>query len=220
MNEHATPPTATRRHPRAVFGRIQIYAQNNPRGYALRLFPLVFLAYLLPLLLVCLVLLDDWAVALPLMLAAVVPFTVIALIAVILMPRMMRRMLGTATLPPDTDPVDLLEAKRRLRQGGLHEREEVNRVARIVATQVDSKMNSPKTLVFLGLGAGTLLALWSLLAYLSEGAGADFWFRIVLAVVAVAYTVAFIPVAKRSRQRARDFAALYDSHHKKLREAA
>ncbi|MER6626036.1 hypothetical protein, partial [Streptomyces sp. NPDC000931] len=66
---------------------------------------------LLPPFVLCVILLDDWASAVPVLLGAAAPVVIMGALMVWLMPAFLRRTLGTSTLRPDTDPVDLLEAK-------------------------------------------------------------------------------------------------------------
>lgn len=219
MNEHTTPPTSAHRHPRALFGRMQIYAQNHPRGYAVRAVFIGFPLLMLPPLLLCTVLIGEWSLLWPMLLGALVPLVIMGAVLIAFMPWFVRRMVGTSTLPPETDPVDLLEAKRQLRRGGLHESDEVNQVARIVAAQAEFKINSPRTLLVVGAIGSVSLAGLALLTYLSQGAGFDFWFRLFLAVLLVVYCLGFLPWVKRYRQRARDFASLYDAHRQERRWA-
>jgi Flp pilus assembly protein TadB len=220
MNEPTTYPRSSRRHPRAVFGRIQIYGQNNPRSYAIRCVLVAFPAVaLIPSLTVGAVAFDDWRPLMVVLAVMAVSVLVVGALLVLFMPWFVRRTLGTSTLPPDTDPVDLLEAKRQLRRGGLHESDDVNRAARVVAAQAESKMNSPKTVnIFSSLGALFFGAL-AVLTYLNSGTSFDFWFRTAFALLFVAYLCFLGPWMKRYRQRARAFAELYDSHRLAGREA-
>lgn len=210
MNEHTTHPRSARRHPRALFGQVQVYAQNNPRAYAVRVSLLVFPLAVVPPLVICAILVDGWSSLLPLIAVTAVAAGVMCVVMALVMPSFVRRSLGASTLPPDTDPVDLLEAKRQLRRGGLHENEEVNRVARVVAAQAEAKINSPKTINVLSLLGALAFGAIAILTYLGSGPTFDFWFRTGLTLLFVAYLLFLGPWAKRYRQRARDFAKLYD----------
>lgn len=207
MNDYTAHPPFRHRHPRALFGRIQIYAQNNPRAYAVRAVLIGFPLFMLPAIL----LVGDWRALLPILAGAAVPLAVTGALLILFTPKFMRKTLGTATLAPDTDPVDLLEAKRQLRRGGLHEREEVNRAARVVAAQAEARINSPKTVNVIGLVAAALTGLLTVLGYLVSGLGSDFWFPAVLTLVFLSYPLLLGPWVRRYRQRARDFAELYDN---------
>lgn len=211
MNEHTAHPRSAYRHPRALFGRVQIYAQNNPRAYAVRAVLIGFPLFMLPPLLFCVLLIGEWRLLLPLLLGLVVPMVVMGALMILLMPKLMRKTLGTSTLASDTDPVDLLEAKRQLRRGGLHEREEVNRVARVLAAQAEAKVNSPKFVNAMGLLGAAVFAPIAALTYVTSGFGFDFWFRAVFALAFLSYPVLLGPWVKRYRERARDFAGLYDN---------
>lgn len=219
MNEHTAHPRSARRHPRALFGQLQVYAQNNPRAYAVRAVLVLFLLAVLPPLILCLILLDDGSLLLPVLLGATVPLVVFGALMVLFMPWFVRRTLGTSTLPSDTDPVDLLEAKRQLRRGGLHENDEVNRIARVVATQAEAKINSPKTINILSLLGALAFGTLAVLTYLSTGLTFDFWFRTIFALLFLSYLLFLGPWAKRYRQRARDFAELYDHRRADRHEA-
>ncbi|MBQ1082164.1 hypothetical protein [Nocardiopsis sp. B62] len=210
MNEHTTHPRSARRHPRALFGQMQVYAQNNPRAYAVRVMSAVLLMALLPPLVLCVILLDDWTAFVPVLLGAAAPAVVIGALMVWLMPKFLRRTLGTSTLHPDTDPVDLLEAKRQLRRGGLHERDEVNRIARVVAAQAEAKINSPKTVNVLSAVGLVMFGALTIMNYLLSGMDFDFFFTATFTLLFVAYLLFLGPWTKRYRQRARDFARLYD----------
>lgn len=220
MNEHTTHPRSARRHPRALFGRLQVYAQNNPRAYAVRASLVILPLALLPPLVLCVILLDDWSLMLPMLLSAAVPALVVCALMALFMPRIIRRMLGTSTLSPDTDPADLLEAKRQLRRGGLHEREEVNRAARVVAAQAESKVNSPKTVNIMGLIGAAFFAVLAALTYTAMGANPSFWFQVAVVLVFLSYPLFLGPWVKRYRQRARDFAELYDTRQVELEQDA
>lgn len=202
------------RNPRVLYGGMEIYAQNNPRGYGLWVTLFTFGLLLLTLLPVLLVLTDRPLPVLPLLFAFVVPVLVIGGIMVLAMPMLMRRMLGTAVLPPDTDPVHLLEAKRRLRKGGLHENEDVNRVGRILAAQAEGKFRSPKTIYVMGLVGAVLFAGFALSAYLGSGADFDFWFRAVIALFFAVYPFVLAPWVRRYRRRAHEFAEVYDARQR------
>lgn len=142
---------------------------------------------------------------------------VMGALLIALLPRLLRHMVGASILPPTTDPVDLVEAKRQLRRGGLHERDEVNRAARIVAAQAEAKAHSPKTLIIMGVVGSVFFAGLALLAYLAEGAGFSFWLQLSLAVFLMIHCLAWVPWAKRYRRRARDFASRYDVHQQERR---
>lgn len=104
MNEHTTPPTSAQRHPRALFGRMQIYAQNHPRGYAVRAVFIGFPLLMLPPLVLCAVLIGEWSLLWPMLLGALVPLVIMGAVLIAFMPWFVRRMVGTSTLPPETDP--------------------------------------------------------------------------------------------------------------------
>ncbi|GAB3732109.1 hypothetical protein [Nocardiopsis nanhaiensis] len=217
MNEHTTHPRSARRHPRALFGQMQIYAQNNPRGYAVRASLVIAAAMLLPMVTVFLAVGGDPALLVFPLVGMLVPLLVLCGFLILFMPRVMRRMLGTSTLPPDTDPVDLLEAKRQMRRGGLHEDEPVNRAARIVAAQAEAKVNSPKAINAMSLVGALLFAGLAVLNYSIGETGLNFWWQVGMALLFASYLVFLGPWAKRYRQRARDFAELYDARERGAR---
>ncbi len=211
MNEHTTRPRSAHRHPRALFARMQIFAQNHPRAYAVRVVLIGFPVLVGPPLLLF-VLTGDGRPYLPVLLGAAFPLVVVGALLILFMPRFLRRSLGTSTLAPDTDPVDLLEAKRQLRGGGLHERDEVNRVARVLAAQAEAKVNSPEAVNVAGLIAALLFAVLATLNFMAVGLSFGVWSQLVMALVFLSYPLFLGPWAKRYRQRARDFAGLYDNH--------
>ncbi|MFE1167443.1 hypothetical protein [Nocardiopsis sp. NPDC058789] len=210
MNEPTTHPRSARRHPRALFGRMQVYAQNHPRAYAVRAVSVALLVGLLPPFVLCVILLDDWASAVPVLLGAAAPVVIMGTLMVWLMPAFLRRTLGTSTLRPDTDPVDLLEAKRQLRRGGLHERDEVNRVARVLAAQAEARINSPRTVNVVSVVGALLFGALATMSYLLDGAGSDFRLTATFTLLFLAYLLFLGPWTRRYRQRAREFARLYD----------
>ncbi|MBE1456057.1 hypothetical protein H4W79_000271 [Nocardiopsis terrae] len=215
MNEQTTHPRSAHRHPRALFGRMQVYAQNNPRPYAVRALLVLLSLAVLPPLVLSVILFDDWSVLMPVLVGAAVPVVVMGVLMVLLMPWFIRRTLGAWTLPPDTEPGHLLEAKRQLRRGGLHGDEDVNRIARVVAAQAEIKINSPRTINVLGLVAALLFGSLTALTYRLSGPGLDFWFQAGITLVFLSYPLLLGPWAKRYRQRARDFAKLYDARRQK-----
>lgn len=214
MNEQTTHLRSARRHPRALFSQMQVYAQNNPRGYAVRASLVIAAAMLLPTVTVFLAVGGDPALLVFPLLGMLVPLVVLCGFLILFM---MRRMLGTSTLPPDTDPVDLLEAKRQLRRGGLHEDESVNRAARVVAAQAEAQVNSPKTINVVSLLGVLLFAGMAVLNYVTEGTGLNFWWQVGMVLLFASYLAFLGPWVKRYRQRARDFAELYDARERGLR---
>lgn len=210
MNEHTTHPPSARRHPRALFGQMQVYAQNHPRAYAARVMSVVLLLTLLPPLVLCVILLDDWSSFVPVLIGATAPAVIVGALMVWLMPWFLRRTLGTSILRPGTDPVDLLEAKRQLRRGGLHEREEVNRIARVVAAQAEAKINSPRTVNVLSVAGMLMFGALTIVNYALDGLGFDFLFSATFTLLFLAYLLFLGPWTRRYRQRARDFARLHD----------
>ena len=215
MNEQTTHLRSARRHPRALFSQMQVYAQNNPRGYAVRASLVIAAAMLLPMVTVFLAVGGDPALLVFPLVGMLVPLLVLCGFLILFM---MRRMLGTSTLPPDTDPVDLLEAKRQLRKGGFHEDEPVNRAARIVAAQAEAKVNSPKTINIMSLVGALLFAGLAVLNYAIGETGFNFWWQVGMVLLFASYLVFLGPWAKRYRQRARDFAELYDARERGARE--
>ncbi|WP_017581426.1 hypothetical protein [Nocardiopsis valliformis] len=209
MNEHTTYLRSARRHPRALFGQVQIYAQNNPRAYAVR--AVLILLLLLPPAVLFVGRPEDWPQMLLFLRVAAVPVVVVGAVIILLMPWSVRRMLGGSVLPPDTDPVDLLEAKRQLRRGGLHERQEVNRAARLVAAQAEAKINSPQAITVVSLFGLLGFAFITTVTYLAVGPGADFWLAVSLTLLFLVYMLFLRSWVKRYRQRARDFAEAYDA---------
>lgn len=219
MSEHVSPPTSGRRHPRVLVGRLQTYAQNDPRGYAIRAFPFLLLLSLVVPLLVIGASGADRSFFPSLLLTALVPTVIMGVLMIAFMPWFVRRMVGTSTIPPDTDPVDLLEGKRQLRKGGLHERDEINRAARIIAAQAEAKMNSPKALTVIGAIGFVFFAGFAVLTYLALGPVFSFWFHALFAGLMAFYVLFLAPWLKRYRQRARDFASLYDAREQERRWA-
>ncbi|MEU3015801.1 hypothetical protein ABZ635_00200 [Nocardiopsis sp. NPDC007018] len=220
MNEHTTHPRSARRHPRALFGRMQVYAQNHPRAYAVRASLILFPVVVLPPLVLCVLVADDWRSAVPALLAGLAPAAVMMALMVWLMPVFLRRTLGTSTLAPGTDPVDLLEAKRQLRRGGLHERDSVNRAARVVAAQAEAGINSPRTVTVISAIGLLLFGTLSVLNLRAHGPGADAVFPLVITLLFLGYVLFLGPWVRRYRQRARDFARLYDEREAARRSAS
>ncbi|WP_017585864.1 hypothetical protein [Nocardiopsis ganjiahuensis] len=96
MNGHTAHPRTARRHPRALFGQMQIHAQNHPRAYAVRAVPVVFPPVLLPPPVFCVILLDNWSQTVPILLGAVVPVVVLGALMVLFVPWLTRRMPGAS----------------------------------------------------------------------------------------------------------------------------
>lgn len=217
MSEHVPPPTSGRRHPRVLIGRIQIYAQNDPRGYAIRAFPFLLLLSLGVPLLVIGASGADRSFFPSLLLCALVPSVIMGVTMIAFMPWFVRWTVGTSTISPDTDPDDLLAGKRQLRKGCLHERDQINRAARIIAAQAETKMNSPKALTGIGVIGFVFFTGFAVLTYLALGPVLGFWFHALFAGLMAFYVLFLAPWAKRYRQRARDFAVLYDAHRQESR---
>lgn len=210
MSEHVPPPTSDRRHPRVLFGRLQIYAQNHPRGYAIRIFPFLLLLPLVVSLLMTGASGADWSLFPPLLLGTLVPTMSVGVLMIVFMPWLVRRMVGNSTISPNTGSVDLLEGKRQLRRGGLHERDEVNRAARSIVAQAEAKINSPKAFTVIGAIGFVFFTGVAVLTYLGLGPVFGFWVHALFAGLMASYVLFLAPWAKRYRQRARDFVALYD----------
>lgn len=122
------------------------------------------------------------------------------------------RSVGGRLIPAETDPADVRAARRALGSGRLSGRPQVDRIARVLASQALRHQVKPGVVVLFGafIGGINLLNAWA--QYQSH----DGWqwmavTGLVLGVLMLVVTAVVVPLTSRTMRRTRAFAEAYDA---------